>query len=626
MRRATLPLLMAILILPLATADTGTEVVATGLESASQTWTVMMYMADDYIIDLPWQQNLADMQAADQASWTNIIALIDLPGPNNSMLLKIRHGSNSTINDSNAVIPPTGEVNMASPDTLRAFVNFSAAAYPADRYVLFLWGHADTWIGMCPDGGDILTLPELSQALAGAKSDIGRPLDLVAVDACSVASVEMLFELDGLTQFFAGSENDIPFEGLPYRQILSGLASDRGQSAADFGSTIVREYTDWARFNSTYSSTMALFNMSRLAPFKECLESLALQGARYDSLFHDVISLAFHQTERYLMTPWYVDFGDLLSRLVQADVPPELALAALNAFTSYSEIVEDFEAHDLPGPIDNMHVIRGTGAVIFAPSSVLPDTMYANLSIASSSWYAFGRLARHSGATNASGEGPTLSLNQTAYPAPPSVYLKWPAGLSSVQAWVFRQAPGGLVFLGAYGSDTGQLLIEGLVGNLVFSASGMQGTEVTSHALLDVTVPVSVNLNITLLSDGRPARSAYDVRVVVDGASYSIAAEDGYGRLALNVPAQADVNSLVQIQVLEKGTGNVLGVRSVLMQTADMTVAVEIFPGAAGAGSFPWPLLPIAVLPGTLMLIYAVLLWHGYRKKDKAREKDDTGL
>src|SRR4030067_289201 len=80
-----------------------------------------------------------------------VIALVDPPGPGNSRYLRIVHDPNSSdaivssdIDDHGAVVPGS-EVNTADPLTLANFVGFTAASFPADRYVLVLWGHGVGW-------------------------------------------------------------------------------------------------------------------------------------------------------------------------------------------------------------------------------------------------------------------------------------------------------------------------------------------------------------------------------------------------------------------------------------------------------------------------------------------------
>ncbi len=613
MRKAVLPFLVALALLPMASVYGSPTSLLAASQAPAHTWTIMIYMADDYLVDLPWQENLAAMQRAQQAPGTTVVALVDLPGNGNTRLLRIQQGSNTTIDDNHLVVPPSQEVDMASPDTLQAFAGFCAATFPADYYILVLWGHADTWIGLCPDGTDILTLPELRAALEGAKTDIGKPIDMVAADACSVASVEILRELDGLTRYFVGSEKDIPFEGLPYGAILDGLGHDPGQSVADFGESIVDEYIDWARFNSTYSSEMAMINMSRLGSFFDALDSLSLQGCKYDSLFHSTIRTAFQQSESY-ETGWFVDAESMFRRLLVSDLPTELCTAATRAALSLSRAVEHIAWHDLDLPIDGTHVYGPSGAVIYSPSVTTPDTMYANLSIASSPWYAFGRLARHDGVTNGSSEGPTVTLNKTVEAASATISLQWPAGTGAVEALIYRHEPGGIVPLGGGSSTEGNLSFDGFAGRLVISASASEAGVATSYARIEATVPVSVMVNVTMFEHGERSGGRYRVSIMLDGQSYNLTAKDGQGAIVFSVPAQGDVNSLMRITVYERGSGRPIAESNAFLRTTDTYLEVEV--SNAPPATSPWPYLMIALLPGCLLLIYAALLWKGSRKRD----------
>lgn len=405
-----------------------------------------MYMADDATPDLPWSGNIHQMEAANQTDGTNVIALVDPLGSGNSQLLKVEHGGAVTVADSFAVIPPGGEVNMASPNTLSSFIRFSAANYPADRYVLILWGHGAGWEGMCPDGADILTLGELKDALSNATDFMGRPLDLIGVDSCAEANFEMLYEIREYTQFFVGSEKNMPSQGLPYTRIFEGLASNVDQSVELFGSEIVRDYIDWSRYNSSYSATLAVFNMSRIDQVVDRLNLLSAHGSMFDSIFHATLDTAFANAEHY-ETSWDVDFGDLMGQLLRSPLPLEVQMFAKDAGVAYLGMISSFGAYDNPGPVDNIRASHSSGAVIYAASDDLSDSPYAALQIASTEWYGFGRLVRHSGPTNSSSPGPgiTYGLNQDGLAD--SVALKWPEAYETSQVWVFREDASGLVFI-----------------------------------------------------------------------------------------------------------------------------------------------------------------------------------
>jgi len=61
-----------------------------------------------------------------------------------------------------------GEQNTGHPNTLRDFMAWALAKYPASRYILDLADHGEGWKQLCEDwrqGDDWLTMPELRSAL-----------------------------------------------------------------------------------------------------------------------------------------------------------------------------------------------------------------------------------------------------------------------------------------------------------------------------------------------------------------------------------------------------------------------------------------------------------------------------
>lgn len=92
-----------------------------------------------------------------------------------------------------------GNLNMGDPATLKNFITWGVANYPADKYVLILWDHGSGAIGTSGvafgsdenHGGDGLSLPELQQALQNAYATTGKKFDVIGFDACLMATVEV---------------------------------------------------------------------------------------------------------------------------------------------------------------------------------------------------------------------------------------------------------------------------------------------------------------------------------------------------------------------------------------------------------------------------------------------------
>jgi hypothetical protein len=592
---------------------------------ADTTWTIMVYMADDTSSPLPWEDNINSMEAATQAPGTNILALVDHPGIGNSQILKITHDPNPqsativspTIDDGEAVIPADHEVNMASAATLQAFITFAVERYPAAHTMLILWGHGDGWRGLCPDGSDILTLPELGSALASATAAMGRGLDIVVVDSCAGATFEMLYELSGQSDFLVASENSVPFQGLPYTQIMNALAADTAQSAERFSSEIVRDYIESAWTGSPYSTTMAAFNLSSMQSVFNHLSTLASIGSKYERIFHSALHNALESAEHY-DTEWYVDFGDFMDELQGQDqMPLEIRTLAIETALAYDASIASFAKFDNPDPADGIHVAHASGAVIYAPSGEFPDVPYEALDIAGTSWYAFSVASRMTAFTSDRVLGPSLSYADSSTDndnLSDSVELTWPASHSSVEAWVFRLEPGGYVLCERVVSMAQSLGVSGYVGYLLIAASASDDGVAVSYDELNVTLYGTGGITILVMRDGRLSQSDYDVRVTGRDYVRSSVASNGVLRMNISIPTDLGIGDMIIVEILDPGSDKVLGTAYIVVQPIDTTVEIDFF-SQEGAGSGFILLAFFSILPGLLILLFAAMMYWDFVKK-----------
>lgn len=594
---------------------------------ADTTWTVMVYMADDTSSPLPWEDNVNSMEAATQAPGTSILALVDPPGFGNSQILKITHDPHPqsativspAIDDGGAVIPPDHEVNMASPGTLQAFITFAVERYPAARTMLVLWGHGDGWRGLCPDGSDILTLPELGSALTSTAAAMGRGLDLVAVDSCAGATFEMLYELFGHSDFLVASENNVPSQGLPYTQILDGLAAETGQSVERFSSEIVQDYIESAWTGSPYSTTMAAFNLSSMQPVFDHLSNLASTGSKYERIFHSALNDALASAEHY-DTEWYVDFGDFMDELqAQDQMPLDVRTLAIETALAYDASIASFAKFDNPDPVDGVHIVHATGAVIYAPTGGFPDVPYEALAIAGTPWYNFSIASRRTAFTSDRVLGPTLSYADSATDndnLSDSVELAWPESHSSIEAWVFRLEPGGYVLCERAISTSQSLEISGYLGHLLVAASASDGGVAVSYDELNVTLYGTGGMTILVMRDGKLSQSSYDVRVIGENYVRSFPASNGVLMMNISIPTDLGIGDMITVEIMDPGSDTVLGTAHVVVQPIDTMVKVEVFSQEKDDSGFI-PLVFFSILPGLLVLLFAAMMYWDLVKEKR---------
>ncbi|MEM2899880.1 MAG: clostripain-related cysteine peptidase, partial [Thermoplasmata archaeon] len=204
-------------------------------------WTVMVYMAGDNSLSNEALDYLNELESAGSSKNVDIIVLFDQDKVGDSHLYRIlkdpkgykpvQSSTNpdaaydltspiSQILDDNGIIFTGNESNMGSILTLLNFVNWTSQNYPADRYVLILWDHGDGWQGgFCWDESDnssYLTLGEFANALSVIKQRLGKCIDILGFDACTMAQCEVVHSVKPYVDFFIGSETLEPGDGWCY--------------------------------------------------------------------------------------------------------------------------------------------------------------------------------------------------------------------------------------------------------------------------------------------------------------------------------------------------------------------------------------------------------------------------
>jgi hypothetical protein len=130
-----------------------------------------------------------------------------------------------------------------------------------DNSLLVLWGHSYRFaIGHTSThaGIDPLDFAELAVVLSKfqekKRQDWGMKtppkLDIVGFDACSLATVEMAYQLAPYACYLIASQVGIPMPGWPYDRILERVVNPKGprvMGPAELGSYVVRRYCEHYR-------------------------------------------------------------------------------------------------------------------------------------------------------------------------------------------------------------------------------------------------------------------------------------------------------------------------------------------------------------------------------------------
>jgi len=254
-RLAIATMVAAFMMLPVAALGTSAQ-------EPTRDWTVLMYFGADndlyQVTEFGMNQALKGLDEAD-ADPDELAVVVLIDGPTNGDT-KVWELTKDSKEDKTSVALGSGNVEkkMTDPQTLVEFLTWAMPAYPAEKTMLILKnGHA--WCGICPDGTDndgdekiLMPIDGLREALETAYDGSDLWIDALVFDGDNMGSIEVAYELRGVTDYFVGSQQQVPLEGLPYYLFMKDLAADTSMDVEEASITMVEDYVKY--YNNTKGS------------------------------------------------------------------------------------------------------------------------------------------------------------------------------------------------------------------------------------------------------------------------------------------------------------------------------------------------------------------------------------
>jgi hypothetical protein len=134
--------------------------------------------------------------------------------------------------------------------------------------------------------GDCLDNRELKQVLAHAHHMLGRPVDLVGMDACLMTMLEVAYQLRDHARILVGSEELEPGAGWPYAAVFGDLVAGPTMGPPVLAAAIVRRYAE-SYASSGADATQSAIDLSALDDLVGAVDALGralLGGLPSDTL------------------------------------------------------------------------------------------------------------------------------------------------------------------------------------------------------------------------------------------------------------------------------------------------------------------------------------------------------
>jgi hypothetical protein len=298
----------------------------------SAKWTFMVYVAGYNNLSSFAAKDLAEMRKVGSGQGIKIAVFLKrLERDASHRIIVGKNGTNEQRENLGR------EVDSGSPQTLLDFIRWAKHKAPAERYALTIWNHGSGWdpldfeqlyshvkgagvtarelgvrassqLGRSlfkPTLEAALTLPtagaraiasddgtghsldtlELGEVLQKAHKVLGRPLDLLGMDACLMSCLEVAYQCAADVRAVVSSEELEPGDGWPYDKILGDLRSNPGMDGASLGRVIVKRYIEsYKTRTEQWPVTMCAVHSAELEPFADTLDdfTMALRRAIKD--------------------------------------------------------------------------------------------------------------------------------------------------------------------------------------------------------------------------------------------------------------------------------------------------------------------------------------------------------
>jgi Clostripain family len=279
--------------------------------SSGRQWTYMVYMGADNTLSDAGLYNLNDMEKVGSSSSLAIVVQAEFSTQYTSGM-PTSHTARIYVENDNDPSQPNlntgtdiGNVDMANPASLTAFINWAKTTYPAQHYALVIWDHGAGWkakkLGSVLKGaveddtsGTFMSLPDLAKGVA----DSGVHFDVINFDACLMAMYEVAYEFKGTADYLVFSEETEPGTGDPYDTILGAIAANPSLSGRTLATTIVDSYNSFYIPDTRESSTKSAFDMSQIDALDAKIVALA-KALQSDSGATAAVQLAQANTQSY---------------------------------------------------------------------------------------------------------------------------------------------------------------------------------------------------------------------------------------------------------------------------------------------------------------------------------------
>jgi hypothetical protein len=293
-------------------------------ERVEKEWTFLVYLNGHNNLDGYGLKNINQMETVGSSDKLNIVVQWASNKNPDTKRLYIERDEDIQ-NTTSPVIESLPRVDMGSYHSLVDFVKWAHIHYPAKHYFIDIWNHGSGWqrdvSGVVRDisnddhTGNVIKTEQLGIAFSKISKIIGKKIDVVGMDACLMAMIEVAAEFSDYSDYFIASQEVIPAAGWPYDRIFSRWEENRSEGTEALLKMMTREYADFYEANPMLGSIKVSLSSVNLKKLNSVFTSVK-------NLSNGILSLpeseavqlhgAIQKTTSFYMSE-YGDFLDFLA-------------------------------------------------------------------------------------------------------------------------------------------------------------------------------------------------------------------------------------------------------------------------------------------------------------------------
>ncbi len=239
--------------------------------------TVMVYMSANNNLAPEAYANINQMEAGYADFGGKLLVYAKVFGQN-PKIYEIVHDDTPQI--VSKVLKDYPEHNSSDPNIMRMIFEDMEQLGKAESYAAILWSHATNWYpgnskmakvkSFGDDNGETMDVMDLKRALP-------RNLEYLIFDACSMGSVEVLYELKDIVPYVLASPTEVISVGLPYDKIIGHFFDKNVEKGLVKAAQLYFDFYNNQK-ELFRSASYSLINMKEMANLAKTMESVIQTG------------------------------------------------------------------------------------------------------------------------------------------------------------------------------------------------------------------------------------------------------------------------------------------------------------------------------------------------------------